>query len=71
MFQTEMKYFQEHQENLVKQYNGKILVIKGTRVVGAYDSNIEAFNEAIKNTAGLLYDPACAPGQKHIQYHQF
>jgi hypothetical protein len=44
----EFKYYQKHQEELVKKYNGKFLVIKNESVYGAYDSQMEAYVNAKK-----------------------
>jgi hypothetical protein len=48
MFQQELDFFKENQQNLVAQFEGKILVIKGNQVLGAYNNMIEAYKEAIK-----------------------
>ena len=40
-------YFLENHEALVKKYNGKFVVIKDQKVIGAYDDAMEA----IKTTA--------------------
>ncbi len=43
--QAEFEYYLAHQEELVKQYDGKVIVIKGHEVLGAYDSELEALTE--------------------------
>lgn len=48
MFTTELKYFIQHQDELVRQYEGKVLVLKGEQVVGVYKSSLEAYIEAQK-----------------------
>jgi hypothetical protein len=63
MFQQELVFFKKNLNNLVNQYKGKILVIKGNRVVGAYDNTIEAFNEATKKyKPGSFMIQPCEPG---------
>lgn len=42
----EFQYFLDNQDELVKKYNGKILVIVGNEVVGAYDSVLDAYDSA-------------------------
>ncbi len=42
----EFQYFLDHQEELVKEYNGKVLVIVGEKVVGAYDTTFDALSAA-------------------------
>ena len=49
MLDREFNYFLAHQQELVGQYPGKFIVIKGDEVVGAYNSEIEAYREAQKN----------------------
>ncbi len=36
------EYYIAHQEELAKQHRGKVLVIKGQKVIGVYESEIEA-----------------------------
>lgn len=49
MLEREFQYYREHQEELAQKYDGKYIVIIGENVVGAYDSEIEAYNEAKKD----------------------
>jgi len=63
MFQEELEFFKANQVNLVNQYRGKILVIKGKKVIGAYNNTIEAFNEATKKyKMGSFMIQPCEPG---------
>ena len=39
----EFEYYKNHQKDLVKEYNGKVIIIKGQQVLGAYDSKIDAY----------------------------
>jgi hypothetical protein len=48
MLEKYFKYYLEHQNELVKQYNGKFIVIKDNTVIGVYNSHTEAYNETIK-----------------------
>ena len=38
----EFDYYLAHQDELVEQYDGKVVVIKDGKVLGAYDSLIKA-----------------------------
>jgi hypothetical protein len=59
----EFKYYIEHQEELVKKYNGKVIVIKDEQVLGAYNSDIEAINATIINhKKGTFLVQLCAHG---------
>jgi len=46
MLEKEFKYYLEHQNDLVKEYDGKYLVIVGDQIIGAFDSTIDAYNKA-------------------------
>ena len=41
----EFTYYLAHQEELVKQHNGKVVVIKGERVIGVYPDTVSAITE--------------------------
>ena len=40
--EKEFDYYLKHQDELVKKYNGKFIVIKDADVIGAFDSELEA-----------------------------
>jgi hypothetical protein len=42
----EFQYYIDHQKELVDEHNGKFVVIKDAKVVGAYDNELEAITEA-------------------------
>ena len=46
--EKEFKYYLEHQDELVKNYNEKFIVIKGNQVIGAFDLELEAIEETSK-----------------------
>ena len=48
MLDKEYKYYLKNQNDLVKKYKAKFLVIKNEKVVGIYGTREEAYNEAIK-----------------------
>lgn len=43
------EFYLAHQEELVKKYNGKFLVVKGREVLGAFDDEIQAIKETSKH----------------------
>ena len=43
MFDQEFNYFIAHQEELVKKYSNKTLILKGEEVIGAFDSPLHAY----------------------------
>ena len=69
MLKKEFKYYLDHQEELVKQYNNKYLVIKGGKVIGSYDSKDDAYFETKKtHDLGTFLIQFCSPG--NIAYTQ-
>lgn len=43
MLEKEFKFYLDHQDELVEKYEGKFLVIIGKEVIGAFDSEDEAY----------------------------
>jgi len=63
--QKQLEYFKTHQEELVKKYEGKFLVIKNQEVQGIYGTEIEAYTEAKKKfELGTFLIQHCLPGQE-------
>ena len=59
----EFDYYLGHQDALVAEYNGKVIVIKDCTVMGVYDSLIEAVTETQKAHAlGTFLVQAVSPG---------
>lgn len=59
----ECRYFIENQDELVKRYGGKFVVIKGETVLGAYNSTVEAVKETAKaHKVGTFLVQRCEPG---------
>jgi len=52
MLNTEFKYFLDHQSELVKKYNNRVLVIIGEKVVDDYADYDQAVFQSLKK-----YDP--------------
>lgn len=51
MLKNEFEYFLANKENLVKDYEGKFIVIKDRKVIGAYDTEAMAVKETAKEHA--------------------
>jgi sensor histidine kinase regulating citrate/malate metabolism len=61
--EQEFKYYLDHQEELVKKYNGKFIVIKDRKVIRACDSELEAIAETVKeHDLGTFLVQKCEPG---------
>jgi outer membrane lipoprotein-sorting protein len=59
----EFQYYLEHQNELVKQYNGKFIVIKDNKVIGVYDSELEAVTKTSQQQElGTFLVQKCEPG---------
>jgi hypothetical protein len=46
--ETERKYLEAHRDELLKEYGGKILVISGEEVTGAFDTIEQALQAAVE-----------------------
>lgn len=65
MLEKEFEYYLKNQDALVKQYNGKVLVIIGENVVGAYKDETEALRETSKDhKVGTFLMQRCSPGNE-------
>lgn len=63
--QKQLEYFKSHQNELVKKYEGKFLVIKDQEVQGVYNTEIEAYTDAkSKFELGAFLIQQCLPGQE-------
>ena len=63
--QKELEYFKAHQEELVKQYEGKFIIIRDQNVEGVYDTEIEAYTEAQKKfELGTFMIQQCVAGKE-------
>ncbi len=63
MLEKEFKYFVDHQEELVKKFKGRFIVIVDDAVVGDYSNDGEAYIEATKTRKpGTFLIQHCIPG---------
>lgn len=63
--EKEFRYYLEHQNELVKKYNGKFIVIKNREVIGAFDSELEAIKKTAENhELGTFLIQKCEPGSE-------
>jgi hypothetical protein len=68
----EFEYYLSHQDELVKLYNGKFIVIKDCKVIGAYVSELEAVNKTAEQyELGTFIVQKCEPGTESYSqtYH--
>lgn len=63
--EKEFQYYVAHQDELVEKYKGKFIVIKGEKVLGAYDSESEAISQTSqKEEFGTFLVKKCEPGKE-------
>jgi hypothetical protein len=63
--EKEFKYFLDNHDALVKQYQGKFVVVKDCQVIGAYDGELEAVKETSKkHELGTFLVQKCEPGSE-------
>ncbi len=66
MLKDEFDFYIKNQEELVGKYKGKFLVIKGQKVIGVYDSEIDAYTRTVeKEELGTFLIQECQPGQEN------
>lgn len=64
MLEQEFQYYKDHQEELVKAYKGKFLLISGKEVKGAYGLETEAYLDGKKRFGlGRFLLQYCSPGK--------
>lgn len=64
--EEDFNFFIENQEKLVKDYLGKVLVIKDKEVVGVHNSEQEAYSDATKKyEMGTFLIQKCLPGEEN------
>ncbi len=65
MLEKEFKYYLDNQDELVKKYDGKFIVIKSQTVIGAYNTEMDAYNETLKkHKLGTFLIQHCMPGEE-------
>jgi hypothetical protein len=69
MLDKEFKYYMDHQEELVKKFDGKFLVIRDETVEGAYNNQLEAYTEAKKKyEVGTFLIQHCSAGEENYSH---
>ena len=64
MLEKEFQFYLDNQEKILKDYSGKFIVIIGTEIKGAYNSELEAFTESKKQfEPGTFLIQKCTTGQ--------
>lgn len=64
MFEQELQFFIEHQDELVQKHRGQVLVLQGPKVIGVFPNAMTAYIEAQKeHELGTFMIQPCEPGQ--------
>ena len=72
VLEKEFQFYLDNQEDLVKKYNGKFIVIKNEKIIGAFDSELEAYEETSKeHEIGTFLIQKCESGSDNYTqtYH--
>ena len=70
MLEQEFKYYLDTQGELLKQYDGKHIVIIGNSVVGAYESREQALDSAYAQyKPGMFLVQLCTPSERAESLH--
>jgi calcineurin-like phosphoesterase family protein len=65
MLDKEFKYYLDNQNELLKKYNGRFIVIVGEDVVGDYDTFDDAYFKSVeKYKLGTFLIQKCTEGDK-------
>jgi len=70
--EKEFKYYLDNQDELVKKYNGKVIVIKDCQIIGVYNRGLEAIKDTSKKEKlGTFLIQKCEPGKSNYtqNYH--
>ena len=71
MLEKEFEYYLDNQDALVKEYNGKVIVIIGTTIVGIYSNKKSAYLDSMKKyKPGTFLIMLCSEGSDHYTIHQ-
>ena len=63
--EKDFKYFLDNQNELVKKYLSKFIVIFDQEVIGAFDSELEAIDKTKENhELGTFLVQKCEPGEE-------
>jgi hypothetical protein len=61
--ERDFQYFIDHQEELVRAYNGRVVALQDGRVLGVYGTELEAALETSKtHELGTFLVQRCEPG---------
>jgi hypothetical protein len=69
LLEKEFNYYLENQDELVKKYNGRFLIIKDEKIQGDFDTQLDAYHYGKEHfELGTFLIQFCAPG--NVNYTQ-
>ena len=72
MLNKEFEYYKKNHEDFVEKYNGRYIVLQEKKILGDYDTQLEAYMESVKNhELGTFLIQHVAPGKESFTatYH--
>ena len=70
MLETEFRYFEDHEEELIEQYKGRFVIIRGEEVVGVFDGQEDAHKDALgRFEKGTYLIRQCSKNSGTMTYH--
>lgn len=70
MLTQEFNWYKSNQAELVERHNGKVLAIKGEKVIGVFESTIDAYREMVKtHEPGTFLLQRVSPGESAYTQH--
>ena len=61
----QFKFYLENQDTFVEQYDGKVIVLKNEKVLGAYETELDAVNQTrIHHELGTFIVQRVSPGDE-------
>ena len=67
MLKDEFEYFLKNKKELVDKYDGRFIVIKDQKVIGDFESELEAVEETSKNQeVGTFLVQKCEQGDASV-----
>jgi len=65
LLEKEFEFYKAHQDELVKKYDGKYIIIQDNKVIGAYDDRTEAYEKTkIDHEVGTFLIQYCTSGDE-------
>ncbi len=64
--EAEFRYYREHQKELVKDHDGKFVVIRGSEVLGVFDTYEQAYADTVQeHPLGTFLIQRVGPGDEN------